>query len=128
MNPSHPELWYEDNATPRFGIMQVDPRGKMVALEITLGENGIDYSKTVIPSPASISTLLPSSTTTTTEEEDILHLEELPNFDNALSPEEAAPVGSAVGASEPEVVGGAGSADADGDAACAEKNLSLIHI
>ena len=92
MNPSHPELWYEDNATPRFGIMQVDPRGKMVALEITLGENGIDYSKTVIPSPASISTLLPSSTsttTTTTEEEDILHLEELPNFDNALSPEEA---------------------------------------
>ena len=90
LNPSMPELWYEQNATPSFGLLQVDPRGKQAQLSIILGDSGIKYSKEVVPSPANVTRFVqPSGTSGTTNEEDVLHTEELPNFENALSPEES---------------------------------------
>jgi hypothetical protein len=89
LNPSMPELWYDQNATPSFGLNQVDPRGNVAHLSIVLGDSGIKYSTTIVPSPANITKFVQPSSSTKTTEEDILHQEDLPNFDNAFSPEES---------------------------------------
>ena len=62
-----PELWYDQNATPSFGLNQVDPRGNVAHLSIVLGDSGIKYSTTIVPSPANITKFVqPSSSTKTT--------------------------------------------------------------
>lgn len=84
LNDDFPELWYEQNSSPSYGISQTDPRGKVIVLGITLGDLGFDFNSSLIPSPASIGKFVQPNSGPTATEEDVLHQESLENFDNSF--------------------------------------------
>jgi hypothetical protein len=92
-----PALSYTSHYAPEFYFTRANPDGKVAEFGMALGDKAFKWAASADESwnsvsPADIARYVPPSSPAGgagTTEEDILHHEDLPTFDNALSPEEA---------------------------------------
>ena len=90
-----PALSYMSHYAPEFYFIRANPDGKVAEFGIALGDKAFKWAQSAKESwssysPADVTTYVPPAAGSGhTTEEDILHHEDLPTFDNALSPEES---------------------------------------